>query len=427
MKIRSLTMGCCALGCCAMLAAGCQKGAATPEDSSEKTPQDVVATQVALRTWPRTVMLQGNLMGDEQAVVGTEVAGQVRTVNVDIGTQVAQGEVIAELDPVDFDLRVAEAQSQLAQARARLGLSPESDEASLDPLKAPPVVEAKALWEEATALLQRVRSLKQTDAVSDEEIQVRETAELVAKARYDSALNAVREQIAALAMHRALLDLATQAQANAKIKAPFSGVVAARQASPGVYLQVGAPVVTLVRIDPLRFRAGAPEREARSIKVGQAATLRIEGQGEPRQAKVSRISPVLDLASRSLVIEIDVPNPAGAVGGALEGGLFAECEVVVDEEARTLAAPATAIVEFAGVQKAWIIEDGKTESRRIVTGRSQAGWVEVLEGLGENETIVLDASRIAPGAVNVVQTSSPTSEISVAGAASPSRAVKAKD
>jgi multidrug efflux system membrane fusion protein len=223
----------------------------------------------------------------------------------------------------------------------------------------------------------------------------------VAQARYDSALNAVREQIAALTMHRAELDLAVEAQSNATVRAPFAGVVAARHCGPGAFLQIGSSVATLVRIDPLRFRAGVPEREAKNIQVGQNAELRIEGQKAPRVAQVSRTSPVLDLASRSLVVEIDVPNPDSSVEGAIGGGIFAEADVVVDPEAQVLAVPESAVSEFAGVQKVWVLKDGQAAPRRIVTGRVADGWVEILEGLAPGETIAFDAARVLPGPVRI--------------------------
>lgn len=408
-----------ALWLAAVAALGGCRGQQTPAAASgDATPKPVVAATVTQRTWPRVVTLQGNLMGDEQAVIGARSAGQVRKVCVDLGTQVAEGQVLAELDMRDFDLRVAHARSQLSQARAKLGLAGEgdkSDEEKLDPQNAAPVVEAKALWEEAEANLARARALARTDAVSDEEMQLRETASRVAQARHDSALNNVREQIAALAMHRAELDMALEAQANATVRAPFAGVVAARQASPGVYLQIGAPVVTLVRIDPLRFRAGAPEREARHLKVGQQAVLRIEGQQQPRTATISRLSPVLDLASRSLMVEIDIPN-AGVGGEAvLQGGLFAECDIVVDAQSKTLAAPQSAVIEFAGVQKAWILKDGQAQSRKVVTGRTADGFVEILEGLEASDQIALDAARVAPGPVTIVAADSKVARASSGG------------
>jgi RND family efflux transporter MFP subunit len=380
---------------------GCRKDASATATEDGKPAIEVTAASAQLRRWPRVVSLQGNLMSDEQALIGAKVAGRVQKVCVDLGSPVAEGEPLAVLDLKDFDLSVAQVESQLAQARAKLGLLPGADEKSLDPLKAAPVVEARALWDEAEANLTRTRTLAQTDSVSAEELQLRETLARVARARYDSALNTVREQIAALAMRRAELEMAIEAQSNATVRAPFAGVVAARHVGPGVFLQIGSPVVTLVRIDPLRFRAGAPERDSKSIRVGQDVELRIEGDDAVRSAKVSRISPVLELASRSLVVEIDVPNPDSALGG----GTFAEADVVVDAEAKALALPASAVSEFAGVQKAWVLKDGQAAPRRIVTGRAADGYVEILEGLEPGELVALEAAKVTAGPVRIVETS----------------------
>ena len=201
----------------------------------------------------------------------------------------------------------------------------------------------------------------------------------VAAARYQAALYRLNESVALLSIRRAQLALAQQQQLDAVIRAPFTGVVEQRFVAPGAYVQVGAPVVALVRIDPLRFRSGVPERDASGVKLGQAVEILLEGEPQPVVATITRISPSLDLSSRSLTIEADLPNP----DQRWRTGLFAEARIVVDPEATALAVPAGAVREFAGVEKVWRVREGRAVEQPVQTGRRNAEWVEILGGVGQ--------------------------------------------
>src|SRR5690606_10295820 len=170
-------------------------------------------------------------------------------------------------------------------------------------MKAPPVLQEKALMEEARASVERARQLVPQKVITSEELQQREAAFRVAEARFKAALNGVDEKIALIGVRRAELALARKQLEDTVTIAPFDGVVQQRHVAAGVYLHVGDPIVTLVRTNPLRFRAGVPERQALEIEVGQHVTIQVEGQTDPTAARVTRISPSLDLSNRSLIIE----------------------------------------------------------------------------------------------------------------------------
>jgi RND family efflux transporter MFP subunit len=381
-----------------LASAGCQRQAAsqtTPDQPAAAAPRPLEVATVRRQTWPDAVPVQGSLLADEHAVVGAKVAGQIREVLVDLGSVVRQGDVLARLDPEEFDLRVQQAAAQLEQVRAKLGLKPDDPDEKLDRLKSPPVLQEAALLEEARSSAQRARVLAERRAITTEELQQRQAALEVAEARYKSALNTVDEQIASLGVHRAALGLAKEAQADAVIRAPFDGIVARRHVAPGVYLQTGESVVDLVRTNPLRLRAGVPERHAMRIRIGQAVKIQLAGQAQPLEAAITRISPSLDQSSRSLVIEADVSNPEGR----LRTGLFAEAEIIVDPHAKTLAVPAAAVIEFAGVEKVWIVEAGEAKELRVRTGRRDHGLVEILEGLEPGHRIAADGRRGRAGKV----------------------------
>src|SRR5690606_17516452 len=131
-------------------------------------------------------------------------------------------------------------------------------------------------------------------------------------------------------------------------------VVEQRRVTPGEYVPLGQPVVTLVRADRLRFTAGVPESKARDIAGGQHLEIRVAGRDEPVAATITRVSPTVTQTSRAVRIEADVPND----DLELQAGLFAEAEIVVDPLSQALALPASAVSRFAGVRKVWLVVDG---------------------------------------------------------------------
>lgn len=379
---------------------GCHSSTpAGPASAADDAAPAVRVGEARLHAWPTRVRVQGSLVGDEEAIVGAKVVGRVKEVLVDRGSAVTEGQVLARLEPEEFDLRVAQAEAQLAQVRAKLGLQPGTPDSKLDRMKAPPVVQEKAVLEEARFHHERARTLLAQKAIALEELQKYEMAYEVSQARFASSLNGVDETIALLALRKAELALAKQHQADAVIKAPFQGVVQERSMNRGVFLELGHAVVTLVRTDPLRFRAGVPERAAALVREGEVLLLHLEGEAEPLQAAISRVSPALDLGSRSLIIEADVPNPKGR----WRAGLFAQADIIVAPDARALAVPDTAVTEFAGVEKVWLVREGKASSQRVSTGRRERGLVEVLRGLNPGDAVVIDGDKGRAGAIATAQ------------------------
>ncbi len=377
---------------------------AASSGTSVEPPLKAKVHTVQLEKWPRIVRVQGSLLSDETAVVGSKVAGRVERVNVDIGSVVHPNDELVSLETREFDLRVQQAEAQLEQARATLGLKPGSTSDAVDPVKIPMVVREEAVWHEAKANLERIVSLD-TKAISVEERGRREAAVAVAEARYRSALNDVDTQTAAVGMRRAELGLARQMRQDAVICAPFEGVVQQRHVAPGAYLQIGQAVVTLVRANPLRFHGGVPEREALFIRPGQRVEVSVEGKTELYPGTVTRISPALDMTNRSLIVEVDLPNPESK----LKIGLFAEADIVIEPDAKAVAVPTTAVREFAGVEKAWAVRKGQAVEQVVQTGRRLADRVEILQGLSVGDVVLVDARRGRLGPV-VVENGEPSKD-----------------
>ncbi len=343
---------------------------------------------VAKETIPWMVRTQGSLVSDEVATVGTKVPGRVVKTLVDLGDHVVAGAPLVQLDASEYELMVSQSEAQLTQARSAVGLKPNDPLEALNPDNAPPVREARAIWNEAKQSITRIRELSQRDAISDTELEVAEAAERVAEAKLASAQNSVREKIAMISVAQAQLGLAKERLRETTILAPFDGLVQGRQVAEGSFVQTGQALFTIVRVDKLRFRASVPERFAQHLKVDQTVILNLE-QGIPqREVKVSRISPTIDLQSRSLLFEAIVINE----DRSLRTGLFAEADVVLNAEAKEIAVPASTIVRFAGVDKVWKLKDGMIVDQPVQLGRKVGDLVQVLSGLTEGDQILQNGS-----------------------------------
>src|SRR5262249_41947785 len=215
----------------------------------------------------------------------------------------------------------------------------------------------------------------------------------VAEAKYEDALEEVRNRQALLAQRRSELEIARQQLADAVLHAPISGMIRQRNANVGQYLAAGTPVVTVVQMHPLRLKTAVPEREARMIRVGQPVRVRVEGAPGTHQGRVARISPSFDESNRTLLVETEVSNTSGII----PPGGFARAEIVVASGYQALMVPAAAVVTFAGIDRVFTVGGGKASEKRIRTGRRSDEGVEVLEGIKAGDQVVLSPGNMVDG------------------------------
>lgn len=341
--------------------------------------------KVSLENWPRVAKVQGGLFADEITTIAAKVAGRVIEVNCDLGDLVQANQTLVKIDQREYELLAAQAEAQLTQARAAIGLKPGDAVDKLNPLNAPPVREAKAVLDEARQSVERLKKLYSQGAVVATDLEAATALESVADARFNSSLNSVREKIALVGVQSALRSLAEQRLTDTAITAPFKGRVQNRTVAIGSYVNVGQPILELVRTDVLRYRASVPERFASQIKIGQKVKLLLN-DGPPREVAITRISPALDSVSRSLMFEAEVPNE----DGILRSGSFAQADVVLDDQSQAITVPVSAMVRFAGVQKVWMVADGKVKEVVVEIGEEKNNVIEIRKGLKVGDSVLLD-------------------------------------
>jgi len=374
--------------------AGCSPAPETKEAAKPEPRRAAVARVEALEV-EQTVYATGSLAAQDRTVLSAKVPGRLESITADLGARVKKGDLLARIEKQDFELKRRQAEAALAQARARLGIALTGEEDQVEIEATSIVREAKALLGEAEKNRNRILRLREQGILPDAEVETAEAQFQVAVNRHEEAGHEARNRAATLKLRQAELDIAAQELMDTEFRAPFDGTVELRQASPGEFLSVGVPLLTLVRIDPIRLRLEISEVDAPKVRLGQRILLRIEGQTEGGQAagNIGRLSPVITADNRMLVAEADLPN----ADGMLRPGSFAKADIVIDEKARGLFVPKSAVLIFAGMQKIFLVENGMAAEREVSLGRTRGGKIEVRGRVKAGDTVVAEPAGLRHG------------------------------
>ena len=359
---------------------------------AKSQPRQVKTVKVAEMPIGETVTVNGNLAAYDQTTVGVKVPGRLQTIGVDLGSVVRKGQVLAQLEPQDYQLRVQQAEASLSQARARLGLSPDGADDRVSAEETGTVRQAKAVLDDAKLKRDRAAKLVQQGITPRAEYDTVDSEYKVALSRYQDALEEIRNRQGVLAQRRSEVALAKQQLADTIVYSPLDGVVQEKKASAGEYLAAGAPVVTVVRIDPLRLRVEVPERESHSVRMGQSVRVIVEGDPESYLGYIKRLSPTISEQNRVLSVEADVRN-----NGRLRPGAFVKAEIVTNQTNTAVTVPPNALVTFAGIDKVIIVENGKAVEKTVTVGRRGSDWIEIKAGINTGQAVVLDPGNLQSG------------------------------
>ena len=356
-------------------------------------PRQVRVARVSELPVGNTVNVTGTLAAQDQATVSVKVPGRVRSLAVDLGSPVRKGQVIAQVEPQDYQLRVQQAEAGLAQARARLGLAPNGADERINLEETGAVRQARALMDEARKNRERATTLVEQGVIARSEFDAADSAYKVAVSRYQDAVEEIRNRQGLLAQRRTELALARQQLTDTVIVAPFDGVVEERLTSVGEYLAAGQNVVRIVRVNPLRFRGEVPERDAASVRAGQAVRVSVDGAPRAYAGRIVRLSPTITEQNRILIVEAEVSND-----GALRPGAFARADIVTSDASMASVVPSSAVVTFAGIEKVILVKDGKAQEKPITTGRRiNDEWTEVLAGVSVGDPVVVNPGNLQSG------------------------------
>lgn len=353
------------------------------EAKQDSGPVVVEAVKVISRDMPRTVDSTGTLFPFDEAVISAEIEGKVVEVKVDLGDAVAEGVVMVRISDEEQNYVVAQTEAQLRMALERLGLKNENDKIA-DIRDAPDVRQARANVVDAEQRFKRLRSLTEQGIGAQADLDQAQARLQALQAGYDSSINQARNLIRELDRFRASLDLQRKKLRDCLVRAPFKGYVKERQVSVGQFVRSNAPLLTLVKTDPIRLRIDVPERMAPWIKVNQIIDVSLEAfSGKLFHGKIWRIAPTVDQSKRTFIVEALIENPTGQ----LKPGSYARAHMPTDKVDRVKLVPSKAVNYVLGSNRAYVLANGQIDAREVKLGERFDQEVEILEGLEAGDVV----------------------------------------
>jgi membrane fusion protein (multidrug efflux system) len=404
----------------------------TPAPAAERPAIRVTTAVAEGRSVQRSVETVGSLLAWDEVVAKTQATGTVLRLHVDLGDAVRAGQPLAELDRREADLGLDQLQADLLAARenlTRARATADGARANLQriranrPALAADVDRARADAEWKQLELDRNRELagKQLIAARDVDLaraqstmaraQLRgaetalaQHAEQVqaAEAQLQADLGGIKAADAQVRQREAALDLGKKRLGDTTVPSPITGLVARRHTAVGEFVKDNTPLFTLVATDPLKYTGTIPERFAPAVRVGQEVRLQVDAYaGRAFPGRVTRIAPVVDMQTRTLALEAQVPNrPA-----LLKPGFFARGLVLTRLEARAAFVPAEAVAYVVGISKVFVVADGRAAERQVKAGPREGGQVEILDGVTPGDVVATSAlAQLYDGAPVVVST-----------------------
>lgn len=433
--------------CCGL--AGCQPEASTAKTSTEPADSAMPALPAVVTARPvRKVLVQktvqpGQLEAFSTTPIHAKVGGFVDRVAVDIGDRVRgpqrdadgmlqqPGQILALLSAPEIEeewrqkaASVEQVRSEVLQSEAAVKVAVSMQESARAAVRecAAGQQRASAQFEKWTAELERIRMLTEARTVTgklleETEFQYRaaDASRTEADAKLGSAEAALNEATVSIEKSQADLqavksrlqvaeadrDRVAAMRDYLQIRAPFDGIITERRVDAGHLVQPArsaedAPLFVLIQADTLRLFVDVPEAEANLVEIGRPAKISVSAVGNAAfDGTVARTGWALQIGTRSLRCEIDVPNP----NGRLRPGMYAQVELTVAERSDALAVPKSALVTKEG--QTWCVEvtaEGTIHRKSVQTGIRSATEVEILSGLdGTEDLLIANAAAFSDG------------------------------
>ena len=407
----------------AIFSAGCRRTAAeeTSRSDGNESPTRVRVVTPRPGGLERTVARPATVHAFQYADLYAKLSGYLRNQKVDIGSSVAQDEVLAEVYAPEVDAAVRQAEADLAKAQAQVGVMQAKQKAAGEELKEAKVKveQAETDVESAAALTKlrgqqyrRISKLAQSRAIEEELVDEKMAARTEAAANERSkrkavetakvAVNSAEARVAAaaadLADARAQVQVASAAltkaraiQSYTKIRAPFAGVVTRRSFHEGDFIReggsTGRPILTVARTDKMRVITYVPDPDAPFTRAGQQAEVRVTSlPGETFRAPVARTAMSEDYNSRTLRTEIDLPNPDGRLGNGMIGS--ATIRLGADPKHFTIPSACLTGPEKDGQRFVYVVRDGKARRTAVRVTQDDGIHAEVADGLRSGDRVV---------------------------------------
>jgi RND family efflux transporter MFP subunit len=365
----------------ATISAGCSKhesvaAKALPEAVSVGT------TEVQLRPMAQRLTVSSELVPFQEIDVYAKEAGYVKTLNVDFGTHVHAGDVMAVLE-------IPELEAQIQQDEA--AITARENEVTRDRSE---VARAKAQHDVQHLQYTRLADVAKTKKglVAQQEVDDAQSRDLASESNMNAAQGALEAAQSEVAVAKAKLVHDQALFEYAKITAPFDGVVTQRYANFGALMQAGTsstqatPLVRLSEEDHYRLVIPVPETYVGFIKLNDPVEVKVPALNKTVTGMVARFSEQVNSETRTLHTEVNVPNP----DHKLVPGLYAEATLTLNQRGSVPAVPIQAIDHEGDTASVMVLQGDMTVARRPITlGIQTANYAEVQSGIRPGEQIVV--------------------------------------
>lgn len=362
-------------------------------DAQQRGLPRLVVMRVERGPTQNEIKLPGTMQALTEAPILARTDGYLKRRLVDIGDRVRASQVLAEIDAPEVDQQIHQAEAAIEQAAA----AAEQAQANLE--------QGRANRELARVTAERIQRLTER-GISPEQDGDQSRAQLAAQDANVQALEkAILAQRSNLAAAKANLARLQELQGYRLVKAPFDGVITLRNVDVGALVSTGNTLLyRIAQIGTLRTYVNVPQAYVTAVRVGQSAALTVSHfPGRSFQGTVARTANALDPATRTMLVEVDVPN----ADGALFPGTYAEVDLSGSRTNPPLVVPAAAILfRTDGAQVAVVQADHTVHLQKIDVGRDYGDRVEILQGVEEGATIVAapgDSARDGAKIVPVLQ------------------------
>jgi membrane fusion protein (multidrug efflux system) len=337
----------------------------------------------------------------KQAAIFSKVSGYIRRIHADRGDFVKTGQLLVEIDDQELQASLEQARATLLSGQAGLEMAKSSLEGQRANL-----ARARAVADNDGRQAERMKTLFERGLVSATDWEnARTNADSsranvhAAEAQITTSESQVRLSDAQLATYRASLNLAQTNLANTRLLAPFEGYISQRNLDQGAAVNAQSAgtsttsvgILTVQDIATVKVQIEVPERDIARIKVGAPVSVVADPYaGESFSGTVARVTHSLDPRTRTMGIEVEIPNP----GGKLKPGMFARVEALVDKRANALTIPVEAIRLGEAKPAVMVVRNGIVEDVPVELGVSDARSVEVLNGVSEADQVILQGKDL---------------------------------
>ena len=375
---------------------GCSKvhGERTGQ-KSEPAARTVTVEKVQQQPVRRNVEVVATLAAVEEVLISSEATGVVSRVLADLGDSVRAGQVLVELDREKLQYNHDLHKAAHARALAKFGAS---DDGQLPAFEdTPDVQKAAAELAQATQSYRRAEELQKRQLVSKQTLDDAEALWHSKQASYSAAIQNAKNLRADIDASDASMKLPDRQLRDASIRAPFQGYIQKRFVTVGQSVQGSAatPIMSLVRVDPLKATAEIPERLTPWIAVGQPVALNVDAfPGKSIAGTVSRISPVVNTQTRAFSFEARVPNP----GGQLKPGTFARVHIESGQVDQVMTLPYSALQYRYGANRVFVVVGDTLAVHELKLGDRLGDRVEIVSGVQVGDLVALtDVDNLTDG------------------------------